>query len=91
MKWDKEKEVVDENICGDGEKVVEGIVREEMRKYVCYLYEKRGSLVDYRWEDRIMIVDEMRRIEEMEEEVEEEEGDWRISVVEEGNILDDVG
>uniref|UniRef100_UPI001C92D539 hypothetical protein n=1 Tax=Bacillus altitudinis TaxID=293387 RepID=UPI001C92D539 len=63
----------------------------EMRKYVWYLYEKGGSLVDYRWEDRIMIVDEMRRIEEMEEEVEEEEGDWRISVVEEGNIVHDLG
>ncbi|BBP86491.1 hypothetical protein BsIDN1_01090 [Bacillus safensis] len=63
---------------------------QEMTKYLSYFYEKPASLLDYTSQDTIIILDEISRIQEMEEQLEQEEADWTISLLEEGNILHDL-
>lgn len=46
-----------------------------MTKYLSYFYEKPASLLDYTSQDTIIILDEISRIQEMEEQLEQEEAD----------------
>ncbi len=47
-------------------------------------------MVDYRGGERLLVLEEVRGIDEMEDEVEKEEGEFMRSVVEEGKIVDDI-
>ncbi|KMK72539.1 transcription-repair coupling factor [Bacillus safensis] len=87
---DQQKELLHQNISADREKLLEGIVTQEMTKYLAYFYEKPASLLDYTSQDTIIILDEISRIQEMEEQLEQEEAGWTISLLEEGNILHDL-
>ncbi|NPC94950.1 transcription-repair coupling factor [Bacillus sp. WMMC1349] len=90
LKEDKRKEILQQHIAEDRERLTEGNVSQEMVKYLSYFYEKPASLLDYFPNDTLLILDEISRIHEMEEQLQKEEAEWMVSLLEEGKILQDI-
>ncbi|MCY9436204.1 transcription-repair coupling factor [Bacillus haynesii] len=89
LKLDKQKEILDQNIAEDKERLKEGHIGQEMVKYLSYFYEKPASLLDYFPKNTLLILDEISRIHEMEDQLQKEEAEWITSLLEEGKILHD--
>jgi len=89
LKLDKQKEILDQNIAEDKERLKEGHIGQEMVKYLSYFYEKPASLLDYFPKNTLLILDEISRIHEMEDQLQKEEAEWVTSLLEEGKILHD--
>ncbi|WFA05380.1 transcription-repair coupling factor [Bacillus sp. HSf4] len=90
LKLDKQKEILHQNIEEDKERLAEGNIGQEMVKYLSYFYEKPASLLDYFPNHTLLILDEISRIHEMEDQLQKEEAEWMTSLLEEGNILHDI-
>ncbi|MEK5499509.1 transcription-repair coupling factor [Bacillus sp. FSL M8-0168] len=90
LKLDKQKEILNQNIEEDKERLTEGNIGQEMVKYLSYFYEKPASLLDYFPSHTLLILDEVSRIHEMEEQLQKEEAEWITSLLEEGKILHDI-
>ncbi|MCJ8224812.1 transcription-repair coupling factor [Bacillus paralicheniformis] len=89
LKLDKQKEILDQNIAEDKERLKEGHIGQEMVKYLSYFYERPASLLDYFPKNTLLILDEISRIHEMEDQLQKEEAEWITSLLEEGKILHD--
>ncbi|MBM7580653.1 transcription-repair coupling factor [Jeotgalibacillus terrae] len=63
---------------------------DQLFKYQSLAYSKAASLIDYLPEDGIVMFDEISRIFEMDETLENEEADWTVSLLEEGKMLHDI-
>lgn len=90
LKLDKHKESLHANISADKEKLLNGNIDQEMTKYLSYLYDSPASLLDYTPDNTLILLDEISRIYEMEEQLKKEEAEWTTSLLEEGKILHDL-
>lgn len=90
LKQDKQKEMLHINISHDKERLSTGQTDQELVKYLSYFYEKPASLLDYTPEDTLLLLDEVSRIHEMEDQLQKEEAEFTTSLLEEGKILHDI-
>ncbi|MFT4398511.1 transcription-repair coupling factor [Bacillus sp. SW14] len=90
LKNDKQKEILHTNISHDKERLSEGQTDQELVKYLSYFYEKPASLLDYTPDNTLLILDEVSRIHEMEEQLQKEEAEFITNLLEEGKILHDI-
>ncbi|KAA6470882.1 transcription-repair coupling factor [Bacillus swezeyi] len=90
LKLDKQKEILHQNIAEDKERLTEGNIGQEMVKYISYFYENPASLLDYFPKNTLLILDEISRVHEMEDQLQKEEAEWVTSLLEEGKILHDM-
>ncbi len=90
LKQDKQKEMLHINISHDKERLSTGQTDQELVKYLSYFYEKPASLLDYTPADTLLLLDEVSRIHEMEDQSQKEEAEFMTSLLEEGKILHDI-
>ncbi|ERH56722.1 MULTISPECIES: transcription-repair coupling factor [Bacillus amyloliquefaciens group] len=90
LKQDKQKEMLHINISHDKERLSTGQTDQELVKYLSYFYEKPASLLDYTPADTLLLLDEVSRIHEMEDQLQKEEAEFTTSLLEEGKILHDI-
>ncbi|WP_026568989.1 MULTISPECIES: transcription-repair coupling factor [Sediminibacillus] len=60
---------------------------QEMYKYIGYFYQEPGSLLDYLPENGLIILDEMSRIQETANRLDEEEAEWHQSLLEQQQMV----
>lgn len=79
---EEEKQALMENIEEDLEMLRLGVKPDMLFKYIGFIYEKQGSLLDYASADTVLMLDEYARIQETEERLEKEEADWQVEQLE---------
>ena len=84
------KEKMTEYIGYEVSQLENGQVPEQIFKYLSLAYEKPSSLLDYLPEDGVLFFDEYSRVQEMSESLEKEEAEWYTSLLQEGQIIQDV-
>ncbi|MTH55249.1 transcription-repair coupling factor [Bacillus mangrovi] len=89
LKNDQHKELLLQNIQHDLEMIRNGQIQEELYKYLSFFYEKPASLIDYFEGNAAVVMDEISRIHEMMEQLENEEADWITGMLEQGKIVHD--
>ncbi|WP_249652465.1 hypothetical protein, partial [Lysinibacillus sp. D4A1_S13] len=72
------------------ERLSTGQTDQELMKYLSYFYEKPGSLLDYTPADTLLLLVEVSRIHEREDQLQKEEAEFMTSLLEEGKILHDI-
>ncbi|MGD7010291.1 transcription-repair coupling factor [Metabacillus sp. 84] len=87
LKSDQQKELLLQNTRYELEMLKDGQVSEEMHKYLSFFYEKPASLLDYFEGTSTIVMDEISRVHEMMEQLDNEEGDWITSMLENGKIV----
>lgn len=76
IKKKEDKQLLLENLQPDIERLQQCERFQEMRRYVKFLYEEPASLMDYLPADGLIIMDELSRIQETAQHLDEEEKDW---------------
>ncbi|PSL27126.1 transcription-repair coupling factor [Planomicrobium soli] len=84
------KEALLMHIQYDIDMLRQGNVPDGVAKYAALVEEQSAFLGDYFPESGFVFFDELGRIQEMTETLEREEGDWIVSLLEEGKFLHDV-
>lgn len=84
------KEKMTEYIGYEVSQLENGQVPEQIFKYLSLAYEKPSSLLDYLPDDGVLFFDEYSRVQEMSESLEKEEAEWYTSLLQEGQIIQDV-
>ncbi|MCC5804283.1 transcription-repair coupling factor [Rossellomorea vietnamensis] len=84
------KEKMTEYIGYEVSQLENGQVPEQIFKYLSLAYEKPSSLLDYLPDDGVLFFDEYSRVQEMSESLEKEEAEWFTSLLQEGQIIQDV-
>ncbi len=90
MRDEAVKELLVENIQGEIEQLKQGHVLDNMFKYLSIFYEVPTSLLDYLPENGLIIFDEMTRIQETSEQLDQEEVEWVTDLLASGQIVRDV-
>ncbi|MFP7446957.1 transcription-repair coupling factor [Bacillus infantis] len=90
LKDEKAKELLAQNIGYELEQLRNRQRPEQMFKYLSYAYESNNSLLDYLPQDGLIFIDEISRVQEMNESLEKEEAEWYTSLLGEGKIVHDV-
>ncbi|TWT06221.1 transcription-repair coupling factor [Planomicrobium sp. CPCC 101079] len=90
IKADDTKEALLMHIQHDIDMLRQGNVPDGVAKYAALVEEQSAFLGDYFPESGFVFFDELGRIQEMTETLEREEGDWIVSLLEEGKFLHDV-
>lgn len=89
LKKDEHKNLFIENIRYDLEKLQNRQKDQEFFKYFSFFYDKPASLLDYFPADTVIVIDEVSRVHEMVDHLENEEGEWFTSLLEQGKIVHD--
>ncbi|MCQ6276722.1 transcription-repair coupling factor [Bacillus sp. V3B] len=63
---------------------------EQLFKYLSISYDPVSSLIDYFSKNSILFIDEISRVQEMNESLEKEEAEWYTGLLSEGNIIHNV-
>ncbi|WP_077623907.1 transcription-repair coupling factor [Sediminibacillus massiliensis] len=84
------KEELSQAIRPDLERMQQHERFQEMYKYVNYFYEEPGSLLDYLPKDGLIILDEMSRVQETANRLDEEEAEWYQSLLEANQTVKDL-
>jgi transcription-repair coupling factor (superfamily II helicase) len=63
---------------------------EQLFKYLSFAYEDFNSLVDYLPYNGLIFIDEISRVQEMNDSLEKEEAEWYTSLLSEGQFIHDV-
>ncbi|NNU91124.1 transcription-repair coupling factor [Anoxybacillus sp. CHMUD] len=87
---EKTKNRLYEHVSFELEQLKNGKSIEEMYKYFSLFYPSAASLLDYIPEHGVVIIDEMSRIQEVAEKLEQEEAEWYTNLLEEGKIVQSV-
>ena len=87
IKDEKTKEQMLENIGFEIEQLRNGQKPEQFYKFLSYAYQPAASLLDYLSSNGLLIFDELSRIQEMNDRLEKEEGEWFTSLLERGEII----
>lgn len=90
LKDEKIKALVSQNIGYELEQLRNGQRPEQLFKYLAYAYEKSNSLLDYLPKSGLVFVDEISRVQEMNDSLEKEEAEWYTSLLGEGKIVHDI-
>ncbi|WP_438314089.1 transcription-repair coupling factor [Sporosarcina sp. FA9] len=87
IKNEETKERLTVNVSNDISLMKTGSVPENVLKYVSFLEKSSSSLESYFPSDGIVVFDEIGRITEVMSALEKEEGEWFVSMLEEGKIV----
>lgn len=90
LKDEKAKTQLAQNIGFELEQLKMGSKPDQLFKYLSFAYEERNSLVDYLPENGLIVIDEISRVQEMNDSLEKEEAEWYTSLLSEGQIIHDV-
>lgn len=90
IKDDKAKAQLSQNIGYELEQLKNGQKPEQLFKYLSFAYEKPGSLLDYLPDNGLIFIDEISRVQEMNDSLEKEEAEWYTSLLSEGQIVHDI-
>ncbi|SDJ72474.1 transcription-repair coupling factor [Salimicrobium halophilum] len=91
-KWsdNEAKQTLYEEISHDKERLEQQEPFENMYKYMNFFYEDTKSLLDYLSEDGLIFFDEMSRIQETAQRLDEEEAEWHRNLLENGRTVRDL-
>ncbi|MBO9131304.1 transcription-repair coupling factor [Bacillus sp. 165] len=87
IKDEKIKTSMAENIGYEVERLKNNQTIEQLFKYMSLFYEKPASLIDYLPQDGVIVLDEVSRVQETIEHLENEEAEWYIALLAEGEII----
>jgi len=87
LKDEKVKTQLVQNIGYELEKLRNRQKPEQLFKYSSLAYDQASSLVDYCEKNTIFFIDEISRVQEMNESLEKEEAEWYTGLLGEGNII----
>lgn len=90
IKADDTKALMLQHIQHDIDLLKQGETPEQLAKYASLVDTQSASLSDYFPGNGLVFFDELGRIQEMTDTLEREEGDWIVSLLEEGKFLHDV-
>ncbi|MBT2571566.1 transcription-repair coupling factor [Planococcus sp. ISL-110] len=90
IKTDDTKALMLQHIQHDIDLLKQGEIPEQLAKYASMIETQSASLSDYFPGNGLVFFDELGRIQEMTDTLEREEGDWIVSLLEEGKFLHDV-
>lgn len=90
IKQESIKSLFTQNIEYELEQLKMGHKPEQIFKYLSFAYGKENSLLDYIPADGLIFVDEISRVQEMNDSLEKEEAEWYTGLLGEGKILHDV-
>lgn len=90
IKDDKTKTLLTQNISFELEQLRNKQKPEQLFKYLSFAYDESNSLVDYLPSDSLIFVDEISRVQEMNDSLEKEEAEWYTSLLSEGKIIHDL-
>ncbi|WP_174734820.1 transcription-repair coupling factor [Mesobacillus harenae] len=90
LKDEKARTKLAENVGFELEKLRNGQVPEQLFKYLSLAYEKPHSLLDYLPANGCIFIDEISRVQEMNDSLSKEEAEWYTSLLGEGQIVHDV-
>ncbi|PLR80252.1 transcription-repair coupling factor [Bacillus canaveralius] len=90
IKDDKIKTLLSQQIGFELEQLRNGQKPEQVFKYLSFAYENENSLVDYLPENGLVFIDEISRVQEMNDSLEREEAEWYTSLLGEGKVIHDV-
>ncbi|WP_062350090.1 transcription-repair coupling factor [Bacillus kwashiorkori] len=71
------------------EQLKNGIIPDDIFKYLFSAYKEASSLLDYLPSNTIICIDEISRVLEMKDTLDKEESEWQLSLIAEGQILHD--
>jgi transcription-repair coupling factor (superfamily II helicase) len=90
LKNDQTKILLSQNISYEIEQLKNGQKPDKVVKYLSLAYENTNSLLDYLPPNGLVIIDEISRVQEMNESLEKEEAEWYTSLLSEGQIIHDL-
>lgn len=90
LKNEKVKEQLMNNVSSELDLLKNGIKPDQIFKYLSLAYDVPASLIDYLPKNGIVIMDEIGRIQEVNDILEKEEADWYTGLLAEGQIIHDV-
>jgi len=90
MKDEKAKTQLTQNIGYELEQLRNHQKPEQLFKYLSFAYENSNSLVDYLPKQGLIFIDEISRVQEMNDSLDKEEAEWYTSLLGEGKMVHDV-
>jgi transcription-repair coupling factor (superfamily II helicase) len=90
LKDDKAKTQLTQNIGYELEQFRNGQKPDELFKYLSIAYGQPQSLLDYLPDNGMLFIDEIGRVQEMNESLNKEEAEWYTSLLGEGQIIHDL-
>jgi transcription-repair coupling factor (superfamily II helicase) len=90
IKQDKVKTLLAQHIGYELEQLRMGQKPEQIFKYLSLAYDQVNSLLDYLPAESMVFIDEISRVQEMNDSLEKEEAEWYTSLLGEGQIIHDV-
>ena len=90
IKDDNVKEQLVETVSYELEQLKQGHIPDQIFKYLSLAYENSTSLIDYLPENGIVVLDEISRIQELNDSLEKEEAEWYTDLLSQGRIIQDV-
>ncbi|MBM7655805.1 transcription-repair coupling factor [Neobacillus cucumis] len=90
LKDDKAKMQLSQNISYELEQLKNGQKPDQIYKYLSLAYDRPNSLLDYLPSNGLVFVDEISRVQEMNESLIKEEAEWYTGLLAEGEIIHDL-
>jgi len=90
LKDEKAKTLLTQNIGYELEQLKMGNKPDQLFKYLSFAYKEGNSLVDYLPNNGLIFIDEISRVQEMNDSLEKEEVEWYTNLLGEGQIIHDV-
>ncbi|RSL29564.1 transcription-repair coupling factor [Salibacterium salarium] len=90
VKDEEVKEKLQEHLGYEKEQLQEQSRFQGLYKYMEYFYEQPATLLSYFSENTILFLDEISRVQEMAESLDKEEAEWATTVLEQGEIPNDI-
>lgn len=90
LKNDHAKVLLAQNIGYELEQLKMGSKPDQLFKYLSFVYNEGNSLVDYFPYNGLIFIDEISRVQEMNDSLDKEEAEWYTNLLSEGQIIHDV-
>ncbi|WP_160725674.1 transcription-repair coupling factor [Bacillus sp. USDA818B3_A] len=90
LKDDKAKMQLSQNISYELEQLKNGQKPDQVYKYLSLAYDRPASLLDYLPSNGLVFVDEISRVQEMNDSLVKEEAEWYTGLLAEGQIIHDL-
>lgn len=90
LKDDKAKTQLAQNVGYELEQLKMGNKPQQLFKYLSFAFDEGSSLLDYLPDNSLIFIDEISRVQEMNDSLEREEAEWYTSLLGEGQIIHDV-
>lgn len=90
LKDDKAKIQLSQNISFELEQLKNGHKPDQVFKYLSLAYDRPNSLLDYLPRNGLVFIDEISRVQEMNDSLVKEEAEWYTSLLSEGQIIHDL-